>query len=103
LDAFQSGFVEKNKEIIFIFIFFYPKGGNLHLDDQSWMMKFDLRSALSVQTSFLGVALHPETGLPDFSCYNIPKREKYTKMTIKFTKWPQKIPSIRKIDQTAIK
>jgi hypothetical protein len=30
-------------------------------------------------------------GLPDFSWYNIPKREHMYKMvTIKYTKWPQK-------------
>jgi hypothetical protein len=27
-------------------------------------------------------------GLPYFSWYKIPKREKYTKMTTKYTKWP---------------
>jgi hypothetical protein len=30
-------------------------------------------------------------GLPDFSWYNIPKREKYTyQMTTKYTNWPLK-------------
>jgi hypothetical protein len=28
------------------------------------------------------------SGLPDFSWYSIPKREKYTIMTTKYTKWP---------------
>jgi hypothetical protein len=28
-----------------------------------------------------------QSGLPDFSGYNIPKREKYTKMTTNFTNW----------------
>jgi hypothetical protein len=33
-------------------------------------------------------------GLSDFSVYDIPKREKYTKyITIKYTKWPQNIPT----------
>jgi hypothetical protein len=35
-------------------------------------------------------------GLPDFSWYNIPKREKYTK-------GPKNIPNGHKIYQTAIK
>jgi hypothetical protein len=49
-------------------------------------------------------------GLPDFSCYNIPKREinipnnqkMYqinTKCTKKYTKWPQNMPNGNKIDQ----
>jgi hypothetical protein len=29
------------------------------------------------------------TGLPDFSGYNIPTREKIYQITIKYTKWPQ--------------
>jgi hypothetical protein len=35
--------------------------------------------------------------LPDFSCYNIPKREKYTKWPLKprntYTKWPKNTPT----------
>jgi hypothetical protein len=34
-------------------------------------------------------------GLPDFSWYDIPKLEKYTK-------WPQNVQNGRKIDQMAI-
>jgi protoporphyrinogen oxidase len=41
-------------------------------------------------------------GLPDFSWYNVPKREKYTKMTTKFTKWPLDIPNGCQIFQMAI-
>jgi hypothetical protein len=29
-------------------------------------------------------------GLPDFSKYKIPKREKIFQMAAKYTKWPQK-------------
>jgi hypothetical protein len=39
-------------------------------------------------------------GLPEFSWYNTPKWEKYTKyVTIKYTKWPQNVPNSLKIDQ----
>jgi hypothetical protein len=38
--------------------------------------------------------LHP--GLPDFSWYNIPKREKYTKL-------PQNVPNVHEIYQMALK
>jgi hypothetical protein len=48
-------------------------------------------------------AAYVAAGLPDFSWCNIPKREKYTKLTLKCTKWPQYIPNGRKIDQMAIK
>jgi hypothetical protein len=37
-----------------------------------------------------------ETGVPDFSLYNIPKRRKYTK-------FPQNIPNSHKIYQMAVK
>jgi hypothetical protein len=33
--------------------------------------------------------LHRRPGLPDFSRYNPPKREKIYQMTTKYTKWPQ--------------
>jgi hypothetical protein len=36
------------------------------------------------------------SGLQDFSGYNLPKREKYTK-------WPQNAPNGSKIDQMPIK
>jgi hypothetical protein len=42
-------------------------------------------------------------GLPDVSWYKIPKQEKICLITIKYTKWPQKIPNNPKTDQTAIK
>jgi hypothetical protein len=29
-----------------------------------------------------------QAGLPDFTWYNTPKWEKYTKMATKYTKWP---------------
>jgi hypothetical protein len=45
----------------------------------------------------------PESGLPDFSWYNIPKWEKIYQMTTKYTQWPQNILNCRKIDQMAIK
>jgi hypothetical protein len=38
-------------------------------------------------------------GLPDFSWYNKPKREKIYLVTMKYTKWPQNIPNGTKIDQ----
>jgi hypothetical protein len=41
--------------------------------------------------------------LPDFSLNNIPKREKYTQMTTKYTKRPLNISNGRKIDQMVIK
>jgi hypothetical protein len=44
-----------------------------------------------------------QTGLPDFSCYKIPKREKIHQITIKCTKWPQNIPNGHKIYQMATK
>jgi hypothetical protein len=28
-------------------------------------------------------------GLPDFSWFNVPKREKYNQMTLKHTQWPK--------------
>jgi hypothetical protein len=31
-------------------------------------------------------------GLPDFSWYKKPKRESFTKMATKYTKWPLNIP-----------
>jgi hypothetical protein len=49
-------------------------------------------------------------GLPDFSWYNNPYGNKYTKephkiyqMATKYTKWQQNIPNGRKLDQSAIK
>jgi hypothetical protein len=42
-------------------------------------------------------------GLPDFSYYNIPKREKYTIVAQKYTKRPYNIPNGSKIDQMDIK
>jgi hypothetical protein len=32
---------------------------------------------------------HSPTGLPDFSWYNIPKREKLNLMTTKYAQWPK--------------
>jgi hypothetical protein len=32
------------------------------------------------------------TGLPDFTCYNIPNWRKIYQITLKYTKWPQHIP-----------
>jgi hypothetical protein len=50
---------------------------------------------------------HPtfSSGLPDFSSYNLPKREKLHKpnghkmyqMAVKYTKWQQNVPNGRKI------
>jgi hypothetical protein len=42
-------------------------------------------------------------GLPDFSCFNIPKRGKIYQITRKYTKWPENIPNGQKIYQTAVK
>jgi hypothetical protein len=47
-------------------------------------------------------AADPVPGLPDFSWYNIPKREKYAKMTTKYTNWPLNIPNGSKIDGVSI-
>jgi hypothetical protein len=41
--------------------------------------------------------------LPDFSWNNSPKREKFTKMNMNYTKGPQIMPIGRKIDQMLIK
>jgi hypothetical protein len=41
-------------------------------------------------------------GWQDFSWFNIPKRGKTYQIRIKYTKWPQNIPNVRKIDQMAI-
>jgi hypothetical protein len=43
--------------------------------------------------------LHTKAGLPDFSWYGIPKREKYTKITTKYTKWQSNIPNGHKTYQ----
>jgi hypothetical protein len=52
------------------------------------------------------LAVHRQlTGLPDFSWYNLPKREKYTKrekiyqITAKHTKWPLNISDGHEICQ----
>jgi hypothetical protein len=50
-----------------------------------------------------GQTVQHTEGLPDFSVSNMPKLGKYTKLNIKYTKWPQNIPNIRKIYQKAIK
>jgi hypothetical protein len=49
-----------------------------------------------------------EQGLPDFSWFNIPKREKIyqitaknTQMGTKYTKWPQNIPNGGTVDPMA--
>jgi hypothetical protein len=44
-----------------------------------------------------------KTGLPDFSCYNIPKGRKMYQITTKFPKWPQTTLNGRKIYKMAIK
>jgi hypothetical protein len=41
--------------------------------------------------------------LPDFSWCNLPKLEKIYPITITYTKWPQKIPSGRNLDQMAVR
>jgi hypothetical protein len=43
--------------------------------------------------------LQSQSGLPDFSWYNIPKWEKLQQVTFKYTKWPQNIPNGHKIYQ----
>jgi hypothetical protein len=47
----------------------------------------------------LPTSLHTKAGLPDFSWYGIPKREKYTKITTKYTKWQSNIPNGHKTYQ----
>jgi hypothetical protein len=42
-------------------------------------------------------------GLPDFSRYDIPKREKIFQLTIKYSQWPQNIPNGSEIEQVDIK
>jgi hypothetical protein len=42
-------------------------------------------------------------GLPDFSWYNIPKREKMYQTATKYTKWPQNIQNDIIMFVTAIK
>jgi hypothetical protein len=51
-----------------------------------------------VETEFEALA-----GMPDFSWYNIPKREKIYQMTIKYTRGPPDKPHGRTIDQMTIK
>jgi hypothetical protein len=41
--------------------------------------------------------------LPDFWGHKIPKREKCTKMTTKYTNYPLNITKDRKMDQVSIK
>jgi hypothetical protein len=53
--------------------------------------------------TFYIALLVSKSGLPDFSWCNIPKREKYTKITIKCTKLPQNIPNDHILNQMAIK
>jgi hypothetical protein len=51
----------------------------------------DAKVEMKAFQSLVAMALATPTtkpGLPDYSWYNIPKREKYTKMAIKYTKWP---------------
>jgi protoporphyrinogen oxidase len=42
-------------------------------------------------------------GLPDFSWYNIPKREKIYQITIRYSKMDKNIPEGHKIYQIAVK
>jgi hypothetical protein len=45
-----------------------------------------------------------KAGLPDFSWYNLPKREKiFQKVYTKYTKWPQNLANGHTIYQTAVK
>jgi hypothetical protein len=50
----------------------------------------------SLSLAFRGFKL---SGLPDFSCYNIPKREKIYQIPTKFTKWLLNRPNGRKLYQ----
>jgi hypothetical protein len=43
------------------------------------------------------------SGLPDFPCYDIPKRGKIYQITIKYINWPQNIPFGHKIYHLATK
>jgi hypothetical protein len=43
------------------------------------------------------------SGLPDFSCFKIPKRGKINQVTTKYTQWPSNIPHGCKIFQMATK
>jgi hypothetical protein len=53
---------------------------------------------------FTNTSGHPvHAGLPDFSRYNIPKREKIYQMTTKYTNWPLNISNGHKINQVLIK
>jgi hypothetical protein len=44
-----------------------------------------------------------QSGLPDLSCYVIPKPEKMYQTNTKFTKWSKFSPNVRKIFQKYIK
>jgi hypothetical protein len=44
--------------------------------------------AKSEESLFYAFPPFSRPGLPDFSWHNIPKWEKYTKITTKYTSWP---------------
>jgi hypothetical protein len=68
------------------FFFFAKKSNFVSVLILNWLPKF-----------------HYETGLPDFSWYNIPKWGNMYQATLKYTNWPQQIPTSHKIDHMAIK
>jgi hypothetical protein len=51
----------------------------------------------------LGECFETGSGLPDFSWYMIPKKEKMYQMNRKYTKWSQNIPKVHQILQMDIK
>jgi hypothetical protein len=84
------------------------------------MSKYDLKASLCTRTmKFLSrdtaqpkiFGINPNcvercrcrAGLPDFSCYIIPKLEKMYQINTKCTKWSYNIPNVQRIFQMAMK
>jgi hypothetical protein len=62
----------------------------------NFFTNFAKEEFFSFRNNFTSYKKYVLAGLPDFSWYKIPKREKYIK-------WLQNVPNGRKIDQMAIK
>jgi hypothetical protein len=65
----------------------FHKNGHLVIDELPQQLDGGLRGHVVLVRHVDVVHENLQPGLPDFSRYNIPKREKYTKMTTKCTKW----------------
>jgi hypothetical protein len=57
----------------------------LEMSKQALLADFGAKSEESL---FYAFPPFSRPGLPDFSWHNIPKWEKYTKITTKYTSWP---------------